>query len=177
LGAVQRRQRRRSDLVRQRQARLTRLTHSAGHSQILNFTDPLYDRGSLASFFSNSAVGNRIGRWKRFRRDGGPGINLGQFGEQASNFFSRFFGLVFCSHAWSPAFVISLSQPGSTFLIPVNIMRDNAGILGRHGRPILIPQRALGILVAALPMLAHRCTGKLVILRVSFTRFLLINEL
>src|SRR5277367_4317477 len=51
------------------------------------------------------------------------------------------------------------------FVFAVDVVDDYAGAVGRHRQPILAAQRALGVFVAALPVLAHGGAGKLVVRR------------
>ena len=44
----------------------------------------------------------------------------------------------------------------SAIAFAMGVMGDDAGIVRRHHQPVLVAQGALGVLVAALPVLAHR---------------------
>ena len=59
----------------------------------------------------------------------------------------------------------------------MDVVDDDAGAVRRHREPVLAAQRALGVFVAALPMLAHRGAGEFVVLGVPFIGFLLIDQL
>src|SRR5262249_32027078 len=59
----------------------------------------------------------------------------------------------------------------------MDVMVDNACPRWRHFQPGTALQRALGVLVAALPMLAHRCAGELVILGVALIGLLLVDQM
>ena len=59
----------------------------------------------------------------------------------------------------------------------VDVMDDDAAALGRHLQPVALLQRARGVLVAALPMLAHGGAGELVVLGVTFIGLLLVDQL
>jgi len=65
---------------------------------------------------------------------------------------------------------------GSCGLFAVHVMHDNAGAGRRHGQPLLALERAFGVFVTALPVLAHRRPGKFVVLGVSLVGFLLIDD-
>ena len=68
------------------------------------------------------------------------------------------------------------ARRGSQSLFAVHVMHDNAGAGRRHGQPFLALERAFGVFVAALPVLAHRRSGKLVVLGVTLVGFLLIDD-
>jgi hypothetical protein len=61
--------------------------------------------------------------------------------------------------------------------LAVDVMHDDAGAFNGHSQPLLLLERALSVLVAALPMLAHRGAGKFIILGVPFICFLLVDQL
>src|SRR5262249_62067452 len=48
--------------------------------------------------------------------------------------------------------------------LAMDVVHDNACAFNRHSQPLLFLERALGILVAALPMLAHGGARKFIIL-------------
>ena len=64
-----------------------------------------------------------------------------------------------------------------SILLPMHVVDDDAGALWRHREPVLVLQGALGVLVAALPVLAHRGAGELVVLGVPLVGLLLIDQL
>src|SRR5262249_22316867 len=64
-----------------------------------------------------------------------------------------------------------------SIILPMHIVDDDAGALGRHRQPLLVLERALGVLVAALPVLPHRCSRKLVVLGVALVGLLLVDQM
>ncbi len=48
-----------------------------------------------------------------------------------------------------------LVPAASGFPVAVYVVGQDAGVFGGHRQPILVPQGALGVLMAALPMLPH----------------------
>ena len=66
-------------------------------------------------------------------------------------------------------------QPGS-ILVTMHVVDNDAGTRRRHGHPFLPLERPAGVFVAALPMLAHRGAGKLVVLGVTLVGLLLIDD-
>src|SRR5215470_17860569 len=64
-----------------------------------------------------------------------------------------------------------------SIVLSMHVVHDDAGALGRHRQPLLLLERALGVLVAALPVLAHRGSRKLVILGVAFVGLLLVDQM
>jgi hypothetical protein len=52
-------------------------------------------------------------------------------------------------------------------VLAVHVVDNDPGATGRHRQPILAAQRALGVFVAALLVLAHGGAGKFVVLGVS----------
>src|SRR5262249_40192628 len=59
----------------------------------------------------------------------------------------------------------------------VYVVDHKACALFRHGQPVLALERALGVLVAALPVLVPRCAGEFVILGVALVGLLLIDQM
>src|ERR1700756_4290601 len=58
----------------------------------------------------------------------------------------------------------------------MDVVHHNARAFNRHPEPLLLLERALGIFVAALPMLAHGGARKLIILGVPLICFLLVDH-
>jgi hypothetical protein len=56
----------------------------------------------------------------------------------------------------------------------MDVVNDDAAF--RHLQPFVMFQRVLGVLVAALPMFAHRCAGEIMVLRVALIGLLLIDQ-
>src|SRR5215813_14176984 len=59
----------------------------------------------------------------------------------------------------------------------MDVVHHNACAFNRHSQPLLLLERALGILVAALPMLAHGGARKFIILGMPLICFLLVDQL
>src|SRR5580692_7287000 len=68
------------------------------------------------------------------------------------------------------------SEPSGIFLLAVHVVDQDAGTGRRHDHPLLPLQRPARVFVAALPVLAHRGAGELVVLGMTFVGFLLINN-
>ena len=61
--------------------------------------------------------------------------------------------------------------------LAMDVVHHYARACHRHPEPLLLLERALGIFVAALPMLAHGGARKLIILGVPLICFLLVDQL
>src|SRR5215510_13428262 len=72
--------------------------------------------------------------------------------------------------------VPSLQAAPLSILLAVNVVHEDARSRHRHRQPFRPLERALGILVAALPVLAHGRAGEFVVLGVPFVGLLLIND-
>ena len=59
----------------------------------------------------------------------------------------------------------------------MDVVHHNARAFNRHPEPLLLLERALGVFVAALPVLAHGGARKLIILGVPLVCFLLVDQL
>lgn len=71
----------------------------------------------------------------------------------------------------------TVQSPVLSVVLAMHIVHDDADAVLRHLQPFAVLECPLGVLVAALPMLAHRGAGELVVLGMPFIGFLLIDQL
>src|SRR5262245_49797025 len=71
---------------------------------------------------------------------------------------------------------LPLAARQASILLAMDVMHEDAGSHRRHREPHRPLERSLGILVAALPVLAHRGAGEFVILGVSLVSLLLVDD-
>src|SRR5215470_2496208 len=81
-------------------------------------------------------------------------------------------GLETCASITPPA----VEPRTGSVVLAVHVVDQDAGAFRRHRQPFATLERALRVLVAALPMLAHRRAGELVILGVTFVGLLLVDQ-